>query len=218
MKHCIRAGISPVLLAALAALACTDSGAPDRSDRYTWYIVVPPDTLTFHWAASELPVRYWVQDSAQAPALIQRGIGVWAGTVGSGSYRGILVTDSTTADVIVRVQPLSPFVAAARLLAGPGTSCEAVTAVDTAATRFELQLPMRMDLNVTGDPLTDSAQACLTRVAAHEVGHTLGLFQHSDDPGDLMYSFPAVNRPSTRDANTVITLYGTVRNVAPVGP
>jgi predicted Zn-dependent protease len=71
---------------------------------------------------------------------------------------------------------------------------------------------------VTGDPLTDSAQACLTRVAAHEVGHTLGLFQHSDDPGDLMYSFPAVNRPSTRDANTVITLYGTVRNVAPVGP
>ena len=215
MKLSIGAGILPVLL---AALACTDSGAPDRSDRYNWYIVVPPDTLTFHWAAAELPVRYWVQDSAQAPALIQRGIGVWQGTLGSGSYRGILVTDSTTADVIVRVQPLSPFVAAARLFAGPGTSCEGETSVDTAATRFELQLPMRMDLNVTGDPLTDSAQACLTRVAAHEVGHTLGLFQHSDDPADLMYSFPAVNRPSTRDANTVITLYGTTRNVVPVGP
>jgi len=116
------------------------------------------------------------------------------------------------------VQPLSPFVAAARLFAGPGTSCEGETSVDTGSTRFQLQLPMRMDLNVTGDPMTDSAQACLTRVAAHEVGHTLGLFQHSDDPADLMYAFPAVNQPSTRDANTVITLYGTSRNMAPVGP
>ena len=218
MKLSVRAGILPVLLAVLTSVACTDSGAPDRSDRYNWYVVVPPDTLTFHWIASELPVRYWVQDSAQAQVLIQRGIGVWQWTVGSGSYRGIIVTDSTTADVIVRIQPLSPFVAAARLFAGPGTSCEGETSVDTASTRFELQLPMRMDLNVIGDPLSDSAQACLTRVAAHEVGHTLGLFQHSDDPADLMYSFPAVNRPSTRDANTVITLYGTPRNVVPVGP
>jgi hypothetical protein len=218
MKRSTGAGILPVLLAALAALACSDSSAPDRSNRYDWYVVVPPDTLTFHWAAAELPVRYWVQDSAQAPALITRGIGVWQGTVGSASYRGIVVADSTTADVIVRVQPLSPFVAATRLFAGPGTSCEAVTSVDTAATRFQLKLPMRMDLNVVGDPLSDSAQACLTRVAAHEVGHTLGLFQHSDDPADLMYAFPAVNGPSTRDANTVITLYGTLRNMAPVGP
>jgi predicted Zn-dependent protease len=218
MKLSTGAGILPVLLAGLAALACSDSSAPDRSNRYDWYVVVPPDTLTFHWVAAELPVRYWVQDSAQAPALITRGLGVWQGAVGAGSYRGILVADSTTADVIVRVQPLSPFVAAARLFAGPGTSCEAVTAVDTAATRFQLKLPMRMDLNVVGDPLSDSAQACLTRVAAHEVGHTLGLFQHSDDPADLMYAFPAVNQPSPRDANTVITLYGTPRNMAPVGP
>jgi len=218
MKPSLRAGILPVLLAALAWSACTDSTAPDRSNRYNWYIVVPPDTLTFHWASAELPVRYWVQDSAQAPALVQRGISVWQSTVGAGAFKGILVTDSTTADVIVRVQPLSAFVAATRLFAGPGTSCEAVTSVDTAATRFELQLPMRMDLNVIGDPLSDSAQACLTRVAAHEVGHTLGLFQHSNDPADLMYTFPAVNTPSTRDANTVITLYGSPRNMVPVGP
>ena len=215
MKLRLVAALLPLLA---AGIACTDSSAPDRSDRYNWYIVVPPDTLTFHWAPAELPVRYWVQDSAHAQVLIQRGISVWQSTVGAGSFKGILVADSTTADVIVRVEPLSPFVAARRLFAGPGTSCEAVTAVDTGSTRFQLLLPMRMDLNVIGDPLTDSAQACLTRVAAHEGGHTLGLFQHSDDPADLMYVFPAVNRPSTRDANTVITLYGTSRNVVPVGP
>ena len=33
-----------------------------------------------------------------------------------------------------------------------------------------------------------------------------------------MYVFPEVNRPSTRDANTVITLYATPRNMVPVGP
>jgi predicted Zn-dependent protease len=218
MKLSLRAGILPGLIAGLVTIACTDSGAPNRSDRYDWYVVVPPDTLTFHWAGAELPVRYWVEDSAQAPALIQRGIGLWQATVGTSSYRGIVVTDSTMADVIVRVQPLSPFVSATRLYAGPGTSCEAVTAVDTASSRYEVQLPMRMDLNVTGDPMTDSAQACLSRVTAHEVGHTLGLFQHSDDPADLMFVFPEVNRPSTRDANTVITLYATPRNMVPVGP
>ncbi|MEP6472417.1 MAG: hypothetical protein ABJC74_01785, partial [Gemmatimonadota bacterium] len=49
---------------AAAALACGDSAAPDRSDRYDWVFVDGADSLTFHWLPSELPVRVWVQDSA----------------------------------------------------------------------------------------------------------------------------------------------------------
>lgn len=199
----------------LAGLACNDSTGVDRSDRYEWWIVDGTDTLTFHWQPAELPVKIWVEDSANLAAQINRGIGLWQNTLGTSTYRAVTVTDSTTADVIVRVAPIlasAPAAGAAR----SAPVCQGETVVDTVASRFQLAVPLRINIEFLAAPASDSAQACLRRVAAHELGHSLGLFQHSPNNQDLMYSVPKVDAPSTRDANTVITLYAAPRTMVPI--
>ena len=59
--------------AALVAVACSDIGAPVRSDLYEWRIEAPAvpgpglDTLSFHWSHAELPVQVWVEDAFGLP-------------------------------------------------------------------------------------------------------------------------------------------------------
>jgi predicted Zn-dependent protease len=61
---------------------------------------------------------------------------------------------------------------------------------------------------------TDIAN-CLARVTAHEIGHSIGLFQHSNNPGDLMFGVPAVRAPSPRDRSTAQVLYHTKATLVP---
>jgi len=56
---------------------------------------------------------------------------------------------------------------------------------------------------------TPGLESCLDLTTAHELGHALGIFQHSPDPGDLMYSDPVVTAPSARDRNTINRAYHT---------
>jgi hypothetical protein len=45
-------------------------------------------------------------------------------------------------------------------------------------------------------------------VVAHELGHVLGIWGHSDYQGDLMYPQPERDDPSPRDARTIRLIYG----------
>lgn len=63
----------------------------------------------------------------------------------------------------------------------------------------------------TGDPDNDlpleNRREQVSKLVLHELGHAIGIWGHSKDPTDIMYTHPIVSRLSQRDINTVRKLY-----------
>lgn len=195
--------ILPLLALAAGALSCSEATAPDRVPNYEWRLFVDDDTLSFHWPAEMLPLRIWVEDSLDMPARIAEGIADWRDAYLYGEYDAVLVADSSSADIIVLVQTPPPKAATSLgRLRTVFAGCEGATDVDTVATRFELQVPMRMYLAPRYDPELTDLTECFRVTARHELGHSLGLFQHTSDSADIMYSQPVAAGLSLRDVNT----------------
>jgi predicted Zn-dependent protease len=214
------------LLIAVAALAaCTDIGTPSRPVPYESRLFIPfdslgqpaVDSLRFHWPKASLPVRYWVEDSVEAPALVRAAITDWKEAFLYREWDAALVTDSGSADVIVRIMtpPPKPSPSTIRL-ASLRPECEGATDVDTVATREEFLVPVRVFLNPKFQ--SDSLDLCMRITATHEVGHTMGLLQHSGDINDLMFTDPQATRLSARDVATVEALYHREADMHPVRP
>ena len=215
-----RAVLGTVLLA--GALSCSEATSPDHLPAYDWRLFGPglgADTLSFHWPREMLPLKIWVEDSLDMPTHVQDGIEAWEGSFLYGEYSAVLVSDSSSADVIVRVAlaPPKPAPSFARLrTVFPG--CEGATDLDLelGSTIHELRLPMRMYLTPRYDPATADLTECFQVTALHELGHSLGIFRHSSDQADIMYGDPIGPGLSVRDVNTAQALSHYPVNVTPV--
>jgi hypothetical protein len=106
------------------------------------------------------------------------------------------------------------------VVAGPATGdapvlparareCQGATDIAVDPVTFTLKPPMRIFIELRFAAGTDGVDRCLGLTTAHELGHALGIFQHSPDPDDLMYSDPIVTAPSARDRNTAERAYHT---------
>lgn len=195
----------PLSLLLVGALACAEATSPSRVPNYEWRLVTLDglDTLSFHWPADMLPVKIWVEDSLDMPARVQEGVDDWQAAFLYGEYAAVLVSDSSSADVLVRVADPPPIAAATFIRLNtllPG--CGGETAFDNSASLFEVQLPVRMYIYPKYDPEMVDLTECFRVTARHELGHSLGLFQHTSDSRDIMYGDPEAEGLSTRDINT----------------
>lgn len=215
-----------LLLVAAALLGgCTDIGTPSRAVPYESRLFVPfdslgqpaVDSLRFHWPRPSVPVRYWVEDSMEAPAHVRNAIATWKAAFLYHEWDATVVSDSNSADVIVRVlnPPPKPGPSTIRM-SSMRPECEGATDVDTVGTRREFLVPVRVFLNPKFQD--DSLNFCLRITAIHELGHTMGLFQHSPDVTDIMFTDPEASRLSTRDIATVEALYHRDPDMLPVRP
>jgi len=206
----------PLALLAVAALSCSEATAPNRAPNYEWRLFVENDTLSFHWPASMLPVKIWVEDSLDMPAQVQQAITSWKSVFLYGEYDAVLVSDSSSADVVVRVaSPPAKAVATVDRLNTLFPGCEGATDIDTVSTRYDLQLPVRIYLTPRYDPAQYDLTECFRITTRHELGHSLGLFQHTSDSRDIMYSQPEATEFSVRDINTAQVLSHWPANMIP---
>jgi hypothetical protein len=211
--------------AAASTLACGDIGAPVRSDLYEWRIEAPSipgpglDTLSFHWSRDRFPVRVWVEDAFDLPAHMGRAIEVWESAFLYGEFDGTLVSDSTTADILVRGTSPEDKLRRLRLHSSAlAPECAGFTDLDIDVANRELRLPIRVFVDPRSLPDDPSIPACLALTSIHELGHAIGIFDHSEDPDDIMYVLPVVELPSDRDRRTAEAAYHTASNLQAVGP
>lgn len=208
---------------ALAALACREPTSPSRAGIYQF----SSGGDVFRWPVDRLPVRFYAQPKGNLRFLTQRAIDAWAGLFLYGEFTGEMVGDSSAADVIVHADSAPdvppdqgpPVYACEGNVHSPGSPPGTVT---WDASTKAIDGPLHLDVRILGAYSTEQVAACLRRTMIHEVGHALGLFQHSPNAEDIMYasanSGPLVVLPSERDRRTVEVLYHTQATVFPPPP
>ena len=209
-------GAATLLCSALIATGCEPT-APLRGCTgcsYNFADTLPPDILVFHWPASALPVRFYADPRGAMPAFVSLGVGTWQAQFLYGEFRGVLVSDSSQADVIVQwrssVPPDVPPDAGT-----PVPACDGATVYPSWVIGSAPGRALRVTLGALGGYTDAQVAACLRRVAIHELGHSLGLLQHSPSMLDIMNQTPTVSFPGSRDRNTVEILYHTRATVVP---
>ncbi|CAN5841047.1 hypothetical protein BH24GEM1_BH24GEM1_26710 [soil metagenome] len=210
--------------AAVTALACGDIAAPVRGDLYEWRLEAPSipgpglDTLSFHWDRNDLPVRVWVEDTDDLPGHVARALDVWESVFLYREFEGTLVSDSTTADVIVLRGAAGPKLRMKRLHSALAPECAGATDLDIDVANTELRLPIRVFIDPRSLPDDPGIESCLALTTIHEMGHALGIFAHSPDPEDIMFADPEVELPSARDRRTAEAVYHTPPTLQVVRP
>jgi predicted Zn-dependent protease len=208
----MRRGILLAALAGAALLGCGEINAPVRPAGYEYRFFIAGaaggvDTLAFAWPSSRLPMKIYVADELDFPARMQRAIDLWKAQFLYGEFDAALVSDSNAADVIVRAEaaPAGGPIVPLRLLRR-ARECEGATDLALDTDLRLIQLPMRIYVRPIADPGA-ALEACLDLTLAHELGHTLGIFEHSPDPADLMAQEPVAAAPTAADRATAERMF-----------
>jgi predicted Zn-dependent protease len=209
----------------LAAAACSDIAHPTRDDFYEWrYITLNAagtgvDSLSFHWPESRLPVRVWAENAADLPENLPKAVAAWRAAFLYGEFDATVVSDSSRADVLFRAGPPPgpPSLARVRLHATLAPQCAGATDIALSDDHTQLTLPIRVYIDPSSTPDDPDLPACLALTTTHELGHALGIFRHSTEPTDLMFSNPTVPGPSERDLETAEHIYHVPANLEAVG-
>ena len=207
-------------LAALALVACSSESpaACFEPDATSYAFHVPYDTTRwFRWPSNQYPVRVYAENSGDLQVNTDSAIAVWLHAFRCGELSMVRWTDSTGADVVIRNPPIQPAAPPAfHLAAGDSTNgCRGRTDVDTISADTIMR-PIHSYVWPLGADSAATA-SCYHFVTAHELGHALGLFMHSTDPGDLMYTYPHRRVVSVNDRYTIQILYHSISPMVP-GP
>jgi len=205
---------------ACAAAACSDSAGPDRcfdSNAVSYGFAAAGDsTLVFHWPASRMPVRVYAEPTGANAANVTAGLQTWVNGFRCGEASFSLATDSTRADILVRLVDVLPPQPA------PGTSfgADSVGACTgrtdgTYDSTLTLTGPVRSYIAPIPGKDSTALAGCYRMTTTHELGHALGILAHSTDPGDIMYSTPRRSTLSADDRYTVQKLYHTTPTILP---
>lgn len=211
----------PIL--ALACVACSDLVSPLRTGPYEYRKFVSKgtpdgsvDTVTFHWPRSALPVRVWAAADDPLRPHMARAVARWKAAFLYGEFDAVMVDDSTKADIIVRNTQPPPVGSTLRFEKFAG-ECRGATDIRYNLTTNIAEMPFRIYIYSRFTPDPPGLDKCYSITATHELGHAIGLLEHSPSPTDVMLADPLNDGVSDRDRVTAETLYHLPSRLAP-GP
>lgn len=161
---------------------------------------------TLVWPSRMNPIPVYIHlDSDQVPFLpaVHQGLDAWE-EASEGRIVFKEVTSPPEAGIIIELDegPLShPYLEVGHAnysisqSALSGKKMRVTVTVNTGERTAPISLKDRLDQ--------------VERLTLHELGHALGIWGHSPDPGDIMYARPIVSGLSERDKRTILRLYGT---------
>ncbi len=209
-------------LAVAAVAACNEHGSvsqcyePNAQVYPFWY---GGDTsMVFHWPSTYNPVRVYAEPTGALPANVANAMALWAGAFRCRELSLTAATDSLHADIIVRNPQFLPAVRLpqVRSLGVDSTqACTGVTQFVVDSDSTALVGPMRSYVSPFPGVADSIVQSCYHFVVAHELGHALGILDHSPDPNDLMYPTPFRLYLTPDDRYTIQYLYHIVSRLGP---
>lgn len=215
-----------VLASALLLAACDSPTVPERLLREVYdYRLLTPQPKVFRWPTGST-VRLYVMpdnDAARTAALeaaVAAAIPGWNAAALYGEVRLETTTDVANADVVVLYSATAAPVDVSSCSPGGGFAYTTFCLDQSNPARLAI-FPLRtgggnvkMLLTIRTTNILDAAQ--VRRLVAHELGHVLGISQHSSRPTDLMFPDPtATSLPSSRDRATLQVLYHTRPDITP---
>ena len=198
------------LLGLATVVACSDPSIPTRSAAYGFDD--PGTGDVFHWPTTR-PMTLWVDPRGALPRLAREGVAQWEAQFLYGEFTGVVVDDSLDADVLLVWGGAVP--ADVPPDTGPPVNaCTGLTVISTDSTNT-LDDYIRAEVTASVGFTPEQVAACVARVTTHELGHALGILQHSPDAADLMAPNPVVAVPSDGDRRTMEVLYHTTPTIRP---
>ncbi len=198
-----------LLLLCPVLLGCTGIVPPPRENAYEHRIQVGTQFLGFQWPREAMPLRLHLMPGSPLAEYTQVAIDRWRAALNYEEFGAILVDDSTTADIIIRFGPpmVGPEPLSVFRLPRRAAACTGETLLDVDVATLSLHLPVRIHVWPNGvvapGPLPPLVDTCYRLTTTHELGHALGIMQHSQDVSDIMYRDPQVDRLSVADRETM---------------
>lgn len=215
------------LLGALLALnACDPVTIPERStgEVYDFRLIAGSEALVMRWPNGShvrvhvLPVGDSARDALLADAFAV-GSAHWQQSSVFLNFRMYPTSSPEAADVLLTWSDATL----------PVNTAECVPAGQRAYTTFCLSVsgdrlepfpllngkPSMVRFIVTVRSIAGNTRDQVYALVAHELGHVLGIAQHSTNTDDLMYSNPLHDSPSARDRATIQILYQTRPDIVP---
>jgi hypothetical protein len=146
------------------------------------------------------PITIWidpltVQDPEEMSSL-RDGLSSWSKATG-GILGVLFLREERDAQIKVRmVETLDEGEGITRYTLSEGAFARAAT--------IEIVRPRWVDV---GSSNVQYRSSTVSRLAAHEMGHALGIVRHTTNPGTMMLPVSATDFPSQRDVNTIKAKY-----------
>jgi hypothetical protein len=229
MKRSLTGMAAAVLL--LAATACDAPTMPGHglSDVYDFRLQTTPRSV-LRWPLGTTVRVYVAGGTGERAALLEgsmdRAARVWNQHALYGEYRLARTNDITQADAVLRWSDDASPVDTQECEPVLGRAVTTFCLTDNgppAGTRLRTfpllpphaQATSRVRMLVTILGTQAQLPERLDGLVAHEMGHVLGIGQHSLDARDLMHAEPGRTDPSQRDAASVRVMYHTRADITP---